>query len=163
MVITMNDSQLSSIVEVKRFLKESEVIEFKKRFRKEAYQWIEETLKRFDYLYLPKKEKGLIKKYLEKITGYSRPQVTRQIKEYRETGRVRVKEYKRNKFERKYTNKDILLLAKTAELHDYRKWSFLEKDPGANGEYLWGRRIPEYSEHFGIPYLQPEENRVLSA
>jgi len=52
MVITMNDSQLSSIVEVKRFLKESDVIEFKKRFRKEAYQWIEETLERFDYLYL---------------------------------------------------------------------------------------------------------------
>ena len=73
MVITMNDSKLSSIVEVKRFLQESEVIEFKKRFRKEAYQWIEETLKRFDYLYLGKKEKGLIKKYIEKVTGYSRP------------------------------------------------------------------------------------------
>jgi len=43
MVITMNDSKLSSIVEVKRFLQESHVIEFKKRFRKEAYQWIEET------------------------------------------------------------------------------------------------------------------------
>jgi Fic family protein len=107
----MNDSKLSSIVEVKRFLKESDVIEFKKRFRKEAYEWIEETLKRFDYLNLCKKEKGLIKKYIEKVTGYSRPQVTRQIREYRETGLVRVKEYKRNKFERKYTNKDIRLLA----------------------------------------------------
>jgi len=53
----MNDSKLSSIVEVKRFLKESDVIEFKKRFRKEACEWIEETLGRFDYLYLPKKEK----------------------------------------------------------------------------------------------------------
>jgi len=127
MVITMNDSQLSSIVEVKRFLKESEVIEFKKRFRKEAYEWIEEALERFDYLNLSKKEKGLIKKYLEKITGYSRPQVTRQIREYRETGRVKVKEYKRNKFERKYTNRDILLLAQTAELHDYPNGAALKK------------------------------------
>jgi len=118
MVITMNESKLINIVEVKRFLKESEVIEFKKRFRKEAYEWIEETLERFDYLNLSKKEKGLIKKYIEKVTGYSRPQVTRQVKEYRETGRVKVKEYERNKFERKYTNKDILLLARTAELHD---------------------------------------------
>jgi predicted DNA-binding transcriptional regulator AlpA len=130
----MNDSQLSSIVEVKRFLQESEVIEFKKRSRKEAYQWIEETLGRFDYLYLSKKEKSLIKKYIEKVTGYSRPQVTRQIRQYRETGRVRLKEYKRNKFERKYTNKDILLLAQTAELHDYRKWGFPEEDPGTNGQ-----------------------------
>jgi len=46
MVVTMNDSKLSSIVEVKRFLQESEVIEFKKRSRKEAYEWIEETLKK---------------------------------------------------------------------------------------------------------------------
>ena len=46
MIITMNDSKLSSIVEVKRFLKESDVTEFKKRFRKEAYEWIEETLER---------------------------------------------------------------------------------------------------------------------
>ena len=107
----MNDSKLSSIVEIKRFLQESEVIEFKKRSRKEAYEWIEETLKRFDYLYLGKKEKGLIKKYLKKVTGYSRPQVTRQIRQYRETGQVRLKEYKRNKFERKYTSKDIQLLA----------------------------------------------------
>jgi transposase InsO family protein len=127
MVITMNDSKLSIIVEVKRFLQESEVIEFKRRSRKEAYEWIEETLKRFDYLNLSKKEKGLIKKYLQKVTGYSRPQVTRKIREYRETGRVRVKEYKRNKFERKYTNKDIQLLAQTAELHDYPNGAALKK------------------------------------
>ena len=163
MVITMNDSKLSSIIEVKRFLKESHVIEFKKRFRKEAYEWIEEALEKFDYLYLPKKEKGLIKRYIEKVTGYSSPQVTRKIKEYRETGRVKIKEYERNKFEKKYTNKDILLLAKTAELHDYPNGGCPKEDLRAHGEYLWGRRIPEYSEHFGIPYLQPEENRVLSA
>jgi len=126
----MNDSKLSSIVGVKRFLQESEVIEFKKRSRKEAYQWIEETLKRFDYLYLGKKEKGLIKKYLKKVTGYSRPQVTRQIRQYRETGRVRLKEYKRNKFEKKYTNKDIQLLAQTAELHDYPNGAALKKTLG---------------------------------
>jgi len=54
---------------------------------------------------------------------------------------VRLKEYKRNKFERKYTNKDILLLAKTAELHDYRKRGFSKKDPGANGQYIWEKRM----------------------
>ena len=40
---------------------------------------------------------------------------------------MRVKEYKRNKFERKYTNKDIILLAKTAELHDYPNGASLKK------------------------------------
>jgi len=81
----------------------------------------------FREFYGSKKEKGLIKKYIEKVTGYSRPQVTRKIKEYKETGRVRLKEYKRNKFEKKYTNKDILLLAKTAELHDHPNGGSLKK------------------------------------
>lgn len=81
----------------------------------------------FREFYGSKKEKGLIKKYIEKVTGYSRPQVTRKIKEYKKTGRVRLKEYKRNKFEKKYTNKDILLLAKTAELHDYPNGASLKK------------------------------------
>ena len=63
MVITMNNSKLSSIVEIKKFLQESNVIEFKKRFQKEVYEWIEEILKSFDYLNLGKKEKDLIKKY----------------------------------------------------------------------------------------------------
>ena len=40
---------------------------------------------------------------------------------------MRVKEYKRNKFKKKYTNRDILLLAKTAELHDYPNGASLKK------------------------------------
>ena len=139
MVITMNDSKLSSIVEVKRFLQESEVIEFKRRSRKEAYEWIEETLKRFDYLNLSKKEKGLIKKYLQKVTGYSRPQVTRKIREYRETGRARLKEYERNKFKRKYSNKDIQLLALDRRITRLSQWGGPKADLRAHGQYLWGR------------------------
>ena len=117
----------------------------------------------FDYLYLGKKERGLIKKYLQKVTGYSRPQVTRQIREYRETGRVRVKEYKRNKFERKYSNKDIQLLALDRRITRLSQWGGPKEDLRAHGQYLWGRRILEYSEHFGIPYLQPEKDHLLSA
>jgi len=106
----MNDSKLSSIIEVKRFLQESEVIAFQRRSQKEAYRWIEETLKKFDYFNLAKKEKGLIKKCLKKVTGYSLSQLTRQIRQYLETGQVRVKEYEGNKFGRKYTSKDLQLL-----------------------------------------------------
>ena len=40
---------------------------------------------------------------------------------------MRLKEYKRNKFERKYTSKDIQLLAQTAEWHDYPNGAALKK------------------------------------
>jgi hypothetical protein len=113
--------------QIKGFLTESEGIEFNRKYRKEAYRWIEETLKRFQYIILSKKEKGLIRRYLMKITGYSRSQLTRQINQYRKTGQVRVKEYDRHKFQKKYTNQDIQLLAKTAQLHASPNGAALKK------------------------------------
>jgi len=127
MVIIMNDSKLSSIAQVKNFLSESGAIEFKKKFRKEAYSWIEDTLRRFHYVILTKKEKGLIRRYLMKVTGYSKSQLTRQIAQYRKTGEVRIKEYERNKFKKKYTPQDIQLLAQMARLHDSPNGAALKK------------------------------------
>jgi len=127
MVIMMNDSKLNSIDQIKSFLSESGAIEFNKRSRKEAYYWIEETLRRFHYVILSKKEKGLIRRYLMKITGYSRAQLARQIAQYRKTGQVRIKEYERNKFKKKYTPQDIQLLAQTAKLHDSPNGAALKK------------------------------------
>jgi hypothetical protein len=53
-----------------------------------------------------------------KITGYSRSKLTRHINQYRKTGQVKIKEYDRHKFEKKYTPQDISLLAQTTQLHD---------------------------------------------
>ena len=128
MVIIMNDSELKSIEEVKRFLKRSKGVEFERKDKKQAYEWIENTLRRFGYLDLRKKEKVIVRSYIEKITGYSRSQVTRLIVKYRETGEVKVEEYERHKFEKKYTNQDIRLLAKTAELHDYPNGATLKRN-----------------------------------
>lgn len=114
MVVMMNDSKLNKLAQIKSFLTETEAVEFNKKSKKQSYWWIEETLKKFHYVILSKKEKGLIRRYLMKITGYSRSQLTRQINQYRKTGQVRVKEYDRHKFQKKYTHQDIKLLAHTA-------------------------------------------------
>ena len=117
MVIMMNDSKLNSMAQIKSFLAETKAVEFNKKSQKEAYRWIEETLRKFTYVILSKKEKGLIRRYLMKITGYSRSQLTRHINQYRNTGQVTLKEYDRHKFQKKYTPQDISLLAQTAQLH----------------------------------------------
>ena len=127
MVIMMNDSKLNRINQIKSFLAETEAVEFNRKSKKEAYSWIEETLRKFTYVILSKKEKGLIRRYLMKITGYSRAQLARHIKQYRKTGQVKVKEYDRHKFQKKYTPRDIQLLAKTAELHDSPNGASLKK------------------------------------
>lgn len=119
MTITMNDSPLKTIEELKRFLKSSTLLAFKGQERKEIYEWVEDTIIKFDYHVLRKQDKRVVKKYLEKITGYSRAQVTRLIGKQKKTGRVAVAEWSRHLFPRVYTDKDIRLLATTDELHDF--------------------------------------------
>jgi len=127
MVIMMNDSKVNTIAQIKNFLSETEAIEFNKKSKKEAYCWIKDTLSKFNYVILSKKEKGLIRRYLMKITGYSKSQLTRQIHQYRKEGQVRIKEYARHKFQKKYTSYDISLLAQTAQLHDSPNGAALKK------------------------------------
>jgi transposase len=93
MAVMMNDSNLSSMSQLKNFLSESGGIEFNRKNRKEVYSWIEETLIRFQYAILSKKEKGLIWSYFMKITGYSKAQLGRYITQHRKTGKLRIKEY----------------------------------------------------------------------
>lgn len=125
----MDDSRMDTIVDIVGFLNESKKFAFKEQSKKgiETYAWIEETLRKFRYALLKKKDKGILKRYIQKITGYSRSQVTRLITQFLETGKIRVKTYKRNKFAKVYSPKDIELLAITDELHDYPNAAALRK------------------------------------
>jgi len=119
MQLIMNDGQLQTIEQVRQFLGGSEAIEFRGLTAKEKYYWIEEVLIRFRYHRLKRVEKGVIRRYIEKVTGYSRSQVSRLIAEYKRTGRLRKMQYRRHRFPRKYTPSEIGLLARTDELHGW--------------------------------------------
>jgi hypothetical protein len=119
MTITMNDSPLKTIEELKRFLKSSTLLAFKGQKRSEIYEWIEDTIIKFEYQSLGKKDKRIVKQYLEKMTGYLRAQVSRLIAKQRKTGTVTVTRCNRHIFPKIYTDKDVWLLAKTDELHDF--------------------------------------------
>jgi len=115
----MYDGQLLTVEQVRGFLEGSEVVEFRGLTAKEKYYWIEEVLIRFRYHCLKRAEKGVIRRYIEKVTGYSRSQVSRLIAEYKRTGRLRRMQYRRHRFPRKYTPSEIGLLARTDELHGW--------------------------------------------
>jgi len=115
----MNDEELQTIEQVKQFLGGSEALKFGGVSIEERYQWIEAVLVRFKYSQLRRVEKGVIRRYIEKVSGYSRAQVSRLIGHYNQRGRLRRAHYKRHRFLRKYTLTDIALLARTDELHDY--------------------------------------------
>jgi len=115
----MNDEGLQTIEQVRQFLEGSEAVEFRGVTAKEKYSWIEEVLIRFRYHRLKRREKGIIRRYVGKVTGYSRSQVSRLIREYLQTGQLRRTQYRRHRFARKYSPSDVILLARTDELHGY--------------------------------------------
>jgi len=73
----MNDRNLQTVEQVRQFLKGSEAVEFRGLTAKEKYYWIEEVLIRFSYHRLKRAEKGVIRQYIQKVTGYSRSRVSR--------------------------------------------------------------------------------------
>ena len=115
----MNDERLQTIEQVKQFLEGSEALEFGGVSVDERYRWIEGVLKRFQYYRLKRAQKGVIRRYIGKVSGYSRAQVSRLIGEYKRRGCLREARYRRHHFPRRYTLSDIALLARTDELHGY--------------------------------------------
>jgi hypothetical protein len=118
MKLIMNDERLQTIEQVRQFLQGSETLEFGGISIEERYHWIETVLVRFKYSRLNRPDKGVVRCYIEKVSGYSRAQVSRLIGHYNQKGRLRKADYDRHRFPKKYTRADIALLAKTDELHD---------------------------------------------
>jgi transposase InsO family protein len=115
----MNDEDIQTIEQVKQVLKGSDPLEFEGVSIEERYPWIEEVLVRFTYQRLNKSEKGVIRRYIEKMSGYSRAQVCRLIRKFNQRGHIRKAASHRRRFPIRYTIKDIALLARTDELHDH--------------------------------------------
>ena len=114
----MNDTQLTSLSDIKQFLAGSLAFNFKAPTTQKTYDWIQETLIRFHYLKLGRSDKTTIKLYLQKVTGYSRSQTTRLIGKYLTNGRVIKQRYSRHVFPVKYSREDLVALARTDALHD---------------------------------------------
>ena len=124
----MSLEQLNTIEDVNRFLDGTQAVAFGVATSKSArYRWIQKTLVKQGYLLLGKADKGIITRYLMKVTGYSHAQTKRLIKQYAETGVVTIKPACGNGFKRAYTDADVRLLAKMDELHGQPSGAVLKK------------------------------------
>lgn len=124
----MTEKDLKTIEQVEQFLDGTQPVAFQVLGNKdERYKWIQRTLIRFDYDTAKRSAKGIIMRYLIKISGYSRQQLTRLIKQYRTRGRITHRQRTTNGFSRRYTNSDIELIAQLDELHDQPNGKALKK------------------------------------
>ncbi|MCD6233081.1 transposase family protein [bacterium] len=106
------------MAQIKAFLKVDSAIKFRAVSKKEKYKWIDDVLTKFRYFSLRKKDKGIVRNYIVKMTGLSKSQVDRIILRKRKFGKVFLKSTSRYHFPKKYTPIDIALLIKTDNAHN---------------------------------------------
>jgi len=117
-LIMMKDN-VKTLADLNDFMKGNDDLGFNFTCKKDSYEWIESVLGRFDYFSFGKKQKGVLKKYLIKMTDYTDRHIKRLIKQYGQFGNLSVKDVRtRHKFDRRYTDEDLNLLAKTDNLHN---------------------------------------------
>lgn len=114
----MDDSNISTLEQMKKFLEGTQHVALEIRSIDEKYRWVASILVRFEYLTLSKKKKGIIFRYLRKLSGYSRQQLSRLIFKYEENGVVAKETQHRPVFPKRYTSNDLALLIKTDQAHD---------------------------------------------
>src|SRR5580658_9313298 len=113
----MDDSETTSLEQIRAFLAGSGEVRFAGQCRAEIYAWTEGTLMRHQYASLSRREKGLLRLYVACMTGRSRAQVTRLIASYADSGHVKAAPYQRRKFAAHYTRADVELLAYVDKSH----------------------------------------------
>ena len=108
--------RLRSLDEVRDFMAGSAPVDFMLVDRADAYGFARRVLVRSRYVRLSRPDKGLIRRFLIKVTGFSRAQVSRLISQYRETGRIEDRRRGPSRpFPRLYSKADIGLLGEVDE------------------------------------------------
>ena len=115
--MTLRTERIRTLDQIRAFLDGSEPTDFRFAGRDSAYDFVRRTLVGFEFHGLKRDEKGLVKRFIEKVTGYSRSQITRLVKQHRRTGGIRDHRKKppAKPFPRRYTPYDAALLAEVDE------------------------------------------------
>ncbi|MCR0968166.1 hypothetical protein C3R74_03090 [Acidithiobacillus ferridurans] len=120
MIVTLHTEKLSTLEQLRAFADGTQASSFEASSCQEAYDCIADTLRRFHYELRRKADKGLITRFLCQVTGLSRQQVVRHIRQFRETRQVQDRRGAPAKpFARRYTDEDVHLLAELDRLHAF--------------------------------------------
>ena len=116
MILKLDLERLQTPEEVREFMAGNTLVDFQLTSRSDAYDGVRRLLVRLHYLNLSRPDKGLVRHFAAKITGLSRAQITRLIRQYRQTGKIKDRRCGPGKpFRRRYTAADIRLLAELDE------------------------------------------------
>src|SRR5450759_3408681 len=89
MIVTLDTARLRTIVQIESFLQGTVEVGFSPPPESERYGWIGRTLNQFAYQGSDRRQRGLLRRFIERVTGYSRAQVARLIAQHRECHRLK--------------------------------------------------------------------------
>jgi transposase InsO family protein len=118
LIISMEDGERLSLEQIRAVLEANGELGFQAQDRQEMYGWVDRTLRQQDYGHLNRAGKGLVRRYVAKMTGLSRAQTMRLIRVYQQGREVRPRAYRRHRFAQRYTAADIELLAEVDTAHE---------------------------------------------
>ena len=102
MQVTMQHAEHLTLAEMREFLDASNTLSFAGTGRKQIYALLERVLRTQKYLGLAKKDKGIVRRYLVKISGLSKAQITRLIARWRERGVIEPRASRRTRAYREH-------------------------------------------------------------
>ena len=118
MQISMTNLEQLSLGEMEDLLSGSGEVTWATEDIASKYALIAAVLKAQKYAKLGKRERGIVRRFLAKVTGASRAQLTRLIGQWMEQRKIVRKVGKRPNFTVRYMREDILLLAATDAPHE---------------------------------------------
>src|SRR5487761_2238263 len=146
MVIHMNDGQLRTLAQLQAFLDGTMAVDFAVA-AEERYRFIGRTVRRFSYRRLRRAQKTVVLRFLERVSGYSRQQLTRLAHQFLEPVHAcRCAAARAYRFAARYAFR-----AGHQEAH------------GAGGEAVWRCALRAARGNFGGAPVQPEKAPGLSA
>jgi hypothetical protein len=120
MNINLENLDRLSLEQMREFVKGSRTIELApaSEGRAATYSLIERVLKAHHYKRLPKAQKGVVRRFLMKVTRLSRAQMTRLVAQWMQSRQVRASPAQRPEFATRYTTADVSLLASVDAVHE---------------------------------------------
>src|ERR1700737_1299986 len=114
----MEDGEPLSLEQIRALVEASEEVRFHCQDRGELYEWVNRTLRQQDYGRLKRGGKGLVRRYVAKMTGLSRAPAARLIRCYQGGGEVKPRAYRGHRFGNRHPRADIEVLAAVDEAHE---------------------------------------------
>src|SRR5574337_739462 len=118
MIVTLNTQSLSWLAEVRAFLDGAAEVELSAPPSADRHAWLAATLRQFHYGTLRRPDKSLVRAFVLKVTGYSRAQLTRLIRQWQQDGSIADRRGPPTQpFARRYTEADVRALVTLDRLH----------------------------------------------